>query len=101
MENRYAKGQTDEFLEPIILDAEGTIRGVSLIILPYSQSYMIVYGLCQSPDEFSGLDDDVLLFFNFRSDRMRQIVETFGLAFHFEPSVKRERLVRRSVSSST
>jgi bisphosphoglycerate-independent phosphoglycerate mutase (AlkP superfamily) len=40
------------------------------------------------------LDDDVLLFFNFRADRMRQIVETFGLKFYFEPLVKRERLVR-------
>lgn len=41
---------TDEFLTPLILDSQGTIR-----------------------------DNDVIIFFNFRSDRMRQIVSALGL----------------------
>ena len=46
---RYANGENDEFLKPIICNKEGMIQ-----------------------------DDDTLLFFNFRSDRMRQICQTFG-----------------------
>ncbi|XP_013774379.1 2,3-bisphosphoglycerate-independent phosphoglycerate mutase-like [Limulus polyphemus] len=47
--------QTDEFLKPIILDQSGLIQ-----------------------------DNDTLVFIDFRSDRMRQIVEAFGLERHFE-----------------
>ena len=38
MEDRYAKGQTDEFLEPIIMDHEGTIRGELAIVPSFLQS---------------------------------------------------------------
>lgn len=55
IEARYAKGETDEFLKPIIVNQEGTIR-----------------------------DGDTLVFIDFRADRMRQIVEAFGLRRHFE-----------------
>lgn len=49
VEERYAKDETDEFLKPIIVNEKGKIQ-----------------------------DDDTLLFFNFRSDRMRQIASVFG-----------------------
>ncbi|KAF0520455.1 2,3-bisphosphoglycerate-independent phosphoglycerate mutase [Gigaspora margarita] len=49
--NRYSKDETDEFLKPIIVSEDGIIR-----------------------------DGDTLFFFNFRSDRMRQIVQTFGIS---------------------
>ncbi|CAG8610980.1 4966_t:CDS:2 [Paraglomus brasilianum] len=48
---RFAEGETDEFLKPIIVAEEGRIR--------------------------SG---DTLFFFNFRADRMRQIVQTLGIS---------------------
>jgi len=47
---RYDKDETDEFLKPIIVDEEGRIR-----------------------------DGDTLFFFNFRSDRMREIVAVLGI----------------------
>jgi 2,3-bisphosphoglycerate-independent phosphoglycerate mutase len=40
----YERGETDEFIEPIVLDPSGTIR-----------------------------DDDAVIFFNFRADRARQL----------------------------
>eukprot|EP01136_Pigoraptor_vietnamica_P037782 Opistho-1_new@106227 len=45
---RYAAGETDEFLKPIVLNPEGCIR-----------------------------DGDALILFDFRSDRMREICEAF------------------------
>lgn len=59
VEERYASDQTDEFLTPIIANKEGLIK-----------------------------DNDTLMFFNFRSDRMRQINETFGLKLNFEAKTK-------------
>ncbi|EJD07408.1 cofactor-independent phosphoglycerate mutase [Fomitiporia mediterranea MF3/22] len=50
IEDRYKKGETDEFLKPIIISDEGRIK-----------------------------DGDTLFFFNYRSDRMREIVTVFGL----------------------
>lgn len=51
--------QTDEFLKPIILNKDGLIR-----------------------------ENDTLIFINYRSDRVRQITETFGLKVNFESDVK-------------
>eukprot|EP01137_Pigoraptor_chileana_P007320 Opistho-2@52759 len=48
IEARYAAGETDEFLMPIILDRDGCIR-----------------------------DGDSVVLFDFRSDRMRELAETF------------------------
>lgn len=39
------------------------------------------------------LDDDVLVFIDFRADRMRQIVEAFGVKQHFETAVVPKNLV--------
>ncbi|KAI8096986.1 2,3-bisphosphoglycerate-independent phosphoglycerate mutase [Halteromyces radiatus] len=50
VEKRYENGETDEFLKPIVLNSEGTIK-----------------------------DDDTLFFFNFRSDRMREITQALGI----------------------
>lgn len=51
IEERYKKDETDEFLKPIIVNGdEGRIK-----------------------------DGDTLFFFNYRSDRMREIVALFGL----------------------
>jgi len=50
--------QTDEFLKPIIVDEEGCIR-----------------------------DGDSMVFFNYRSDRMRQIVTAFGVEREFQTDV--------------
>lgn len=62
VEGRYnapeSERQTDEFLTPIIVDSDGRIK-----------------------------DNDTLVFFNFRADRMREIVEAFGIERHFETDV--------------
>ncbi|KAJ3290769.1 2,3-bisphosphoglycerate-independent phosphoglycerate mutase [Borealophlyctis nickersoniae] len=50
IQERYAKDETDEFLKPIIASEEGRIG-----------------------------DNDTLIFFNFRSDRMREINQAFGI----------------------
>ncbi len=47
---RYAKGETDEFLQPLIFDL---------------------------PDQARMRDGDVILYFNFRADRARQLSEAF------------------------
>ncbi|KAI8819706.1 BPG-independent [Fimicolochytrium jonesii] len=55
IEERYAKDETDEFLKPIIIGEEGRIK-----------------------------DDDTLIFFNYRSDRMREINQALGVDTPFE-----------------
>ena len=55
IESRYDKDETDEFLKPIIVDKDGCIK-----------------------------DDDTCIFFNFRSDRMREITSNLGIELQFE-----------------
>lgn len=55
VQKRYTEGENDEFLKPIIINPEGAIK-----------------------------DNDTLVFFNYRSDRARQISETFGVKKNFE-----------------
>lgn len=50
IQESYAQGKTDEFLEPVILDKEGLIK-----------------------------DSDAVIFFNFRIDRPRQLTKAFVL----------------------
>lgn len=58
VQSRYAQDQTDEFLTPIIVDKEGLIR-----------------------------DKDTLVFIDYRSDRMREIVETMGIQRNFDSDI--------------
>ncbi|KAJ3042996.1 2,3-bisphosphoglycerate-independent phosphoglycerate mutase [Rhizophlyctis rosea] len=51
IKERYEKDETDEFLKPIIVGEEGRVG-----------------------------DNDTLIFFNYRSDRMREINQAFGIA---------------------
>lgn len=64
--DRYNNDETDEFLKPIILNEEGAIQ-----------------------------DNDSLLFFNFRSDRMRQLTQTIGKidgVYPFKVEIERNNL---------
>jgi len=68
IEDEYAEKLTDEFLKPIIVDKEGLIK-----------------------------DNDSLIFFNYRSDRMRQLVQVFGVPPRpFETTFDAKNLVRIS-----
>lgn len=49
VERAYERGETDEFIKPIVLDSDGTIR-----------------------------DGDAVIFFNFRPDRARQLTRAFS-----------------------
>ncbi|KAJ2399704.1 hypothetical protein GGI23_002489 [Coemansia sp. RSA 2559] len=61
VEERYGKDETDEFLKPIIANKDGLIK-----------------------------DNDSVFFFDFRSDRMREIAQAFGIKpTPFDSSVPR------------
>jgi 2,3-bisphosphoglycerate-independent phosphoglycerate mutase len=59
MRKRYTEKMTDEFMTPIIVNKDGRLR-----------------------------DNDTLICFNYRSDRMREIAETLGVKRNFESAVK-------------
>lgn len=63
VEAKYAEGITDEFLKPIIVNEEGLIQ-----------------------------DGDTLIFFDFRSDRMREINEAIGIKPAFDTEFIRKDL---------
>jgi 2,3-bisphosphoglycerate-independent phosphoglycerate mutase len=67
IEERYAKGENDEFLKPIIVGGkEARIQGNSTcVVLVRVQLTGVV-------------DDDTLFFFNYRSDRVREVVQLIG-----------------------
>lgn len=68
IEENYAKDSTDEFLKPIIVNGDaGRIKGM------FSLIHSITLRL------FWSVDGDTLFFFNYRSDRMREIVSLMGL----------------------
>jgi len=67
VETKYSEGITDEFLKPIIVNEEGLIQ-----------------------------DGDTLIFFDFRSDRMREINEAIGLKPPFETE-----FIRKDLSLTT
>mmetsp|Transcript_12835 Transcript_12835/g.15512 ORF Transcript_12835/g.15512 Transcript_12835/m.15512 type:complete len:512 (-) Transcript_12835:212-1747(-) len=58
---RYAAGENDEFIKPYVVDADGGIQ-----------------------------DGDVVLFFNYRADRMREMCECMGLQCRFKTDFKRD-----------
>ncbi|KAI8904505.1 2,3-bisphosphoglycerate-independent phosphoglycerate mutase [Powellomyces hirtus] len=55
VDERHKQGETDEFLKPIIIGEKGRLQ-----------------------------DDDTLVFFNYRSDRMRELTQAIGLETPFE-----------------
>lgn len=68
IEERYKKDETDEFLKPIIVNGDaGRIKGRLLFNILYTSTHFVLS------------DGDTLFFFNYRSDRMREIVAVFGL----------------------
>ncbi|CAG7847694.1 2,3-bisphosphoglycerate-independent phosphoglycerate mutase {ECO:0000255/HAMAP-Rule:MF_01038} Short=BPG-independent PGAM {ECO:0000255/HAMAP-Rule:MF_01038}; Short=Phosphoglyceromutase {ECO:0000255/HAMAP-Rule:MF_01038}; Short=iPGM {ECO:0000255/HAMAP-Rule:MF_01038}; {ECO:0000255/HAMAP-Rule:MF_01038} [Serendipita indica DSM 11827] len=67
IEEKYKENQTDEFLKPIICGSEGSrIKGKSRSCSRGQPLTVFAEG-------------DTLFFFNYRSDRMREIVSVFGL----------------------
>jgi len=61
---RYAQSETDEFLKPVVFSDDGQVKGCFKILYFIRKTF---------------LDDDTLIFFNYRADRMRQICECLGL----------------------
>ncbi|KAJ3168898.1 hypothetical protein HDU88_001225 [Geranomyces variabilis] len=55
VDERHAKDETDEFLKPIVIGEKGRLQ-----------------------------DDDTLVFFNYRSDRMRELTQALGIDTPFE-----------------
>ncbi|WP_350290603.1 2,3-bisphosphoglycerate-independent phosphoglycerate mutase [uncultured Croceitalea sp.] len=60
MEKSYAEGKTDEFIEPIVLDKDGQIK-----------------------------EDDVIIFFNFRTDRGRELTQVLNQEDFLEHGMKK------------
>ncbi|CDW57548.1 independent phosphoglycerate mutase [Trichuris trichiura] len=75
VKGRYANNETDEFLKPIILSDEGRINGLPTVVGHSKVSVVIC------------LDNDTMILFDYRADRMRQLAETFGLKRNFETKV--------------
>lgn len=70
----YEKDYTDEFLKPIIINGDaGRIKGAFVFSIS-----LLSHSLCaRSLTIYS--DGDTLFFFNYRSDRMRELVTVLGL----------------------
>ena len=68
IEKRYEQDETDEFLKPIILGGD-TSRIKGEYGVKCLRMYLTIHNA----------EDDTLFFFNYRSDRMREIVSIFGL----------------------
>ncbi|KZW03328.1 phosphoglycerate mutase [Exidia glandulosa HHB12029] len=66
IEERYAKDEKDEFLKPIVVKGDGRVKGES-----FSPHSLLL--LSHEPDK------DTIFFFNYRSDRMREIASVFGI----------------------
>jgi 2,3-bisphosphoglycerate-independent phosphoglycerate mutase len=71
IKERYEKGETDEFFQPIIVGGqERRVQGMILHVNKYSITY--------EPQADLTIDDDTLFFFNYRSDRVREITQLLG-----------------------
>lgn len=68
----YARGETDEFIKPTTILSHPTKQTIFDRLFPkQTQESQQLVGLIK--------DNDAIVFFNFRSERMRQLVETFML----------------------
>ena len=75
VKERYEKGETDEFLKPIVVGGkEGRIQGTSPPLY-YSSMFLL---LRRSMNLMICTDGDNVFFFNYRSDRVRQITQLLG-----------------------
>lgn len=69
IKKRYEKGENDEFLKPIIFGGkENRVQGE--IPLPGCHFNL--------PNSDNSLDNDTLFFFNYRSDRVREVTQLLG-----------------------
>jgi 2,3-bisphosphoglycerate-independent phosphoglycerate mutase len=64
IDDRYARDQTDEFIEPIVVQPAAPAHPQADLVAKASGANVSVSSL---------LDGDAVLFFNFRADRMREI----------------------------
>lgn len=70
IEERYAKDETDEFLKPIIIGGkENRVQGEFLHVKFHVTSLKLTFYIS---------DGDTLFFFNYRSDRVREITQLLG-----------------------
>ena len=70
IEKRYEQGETDEFLKPIITNGDaGRIKGKLNSQSPYNRSRLTM----------DNIGTDTLFFFNYRSDRVREITQLLGV----------------------
>ncbi|OQV13034.1 2,3-bisphosphoglycerate-independent phosphoglycerate mutase [Hypsibius exemplaris] len=67
---RYYAMDRDKRWERIKIAFDGMYKGVGEVV--------------ENPQEVFDVDGDTIIFFDFRSDRMREIVETFGIKQSFE-----------------
>ena len=83
--------QTDEFLTPIIVKGDNLIKGTH----ESTQTQLLEWFIdrCIDLSTLGVSDGDTIVFFDFRSDRMREIVETFGVKQNFETDVQPRDLV--------
>lgn len=73
IEEKYKEDQTDEFLKPIICGGpKSRIQGTRVEMDHRIPAH-------RRPFFSFSADNDTLFFFNYRSDRMREIVSVFGL----------------------
>ncbi|MCL5406945.1 MAG: 2,3-bisphosphoglycerate-independent phosphoglycerate mutase [Patescibacteria group bacterium] len=77
----YVRGETDEFIKPTIIKSSSKDQGVLDRFFPKSTV---------SSPKLEGLikDKDAIIFFNFRPERIRQLVETFMLPQQNYPDKK-------------
>ena len=70
IKERYSKDENDEFLKPIIVGGkEARVQGGSYPTLIFSTSRIVLTALS---------DNDTLFFFNYRSDRVREVTQLLG-----------------------
>ena len=67
-----------------------TLSDVTVVLSPEGMNYLLLFLLHS--------DGDTLLFFDFRADRMRQIVEAIGIKPQFDTNTIPKNIVSYSIS---
>lgn len=76
----YVRGETDEFIKPTAILGQDSRKGIFDRLFAKDTSQLEMIGQIK--------DKDALIFFNFRSERVRQLVETFMLPSSNYPDKK-------------